>query len=659
MNETNRGCPNLPPEQEAIRATCFHPTGTFVEFEEEEIEQSIPARFETIVQRYPERIAIKADDKALTYDALNRASNRIARAVVGQLGETNEPVALLIEQGASLITAIMGLLKAGKIYVPLDPAFPHARIVPMLEDARVRLIVTNKKYLALTKELIANNTPLLNIDQIDSSLTDNNLNRSLSPDTLAYIIYTSGSTGQPKGVFQSQRNLLHNIMTNTNNLHICADDRLLLLSSPSFADAVRTTYAALLNGAGLYPLDIREKGVAGLCKRLIQHEITVYRSVPTVFRQFAGTLTGEEKFPKLRLINLAGEPVYKTDLELYKKYFPPSCVFVNRLGTSETGTISYYFLNKDTQISSKIVPVGYAAEHVQVLLLDQKGEELSFNQVGQIAIKGRYLSLGYWNRPDLTRAAFLPDPKGEDERVYITGDVGRMLPDGCLIHLGRKESQVKIRGYLVELPEIETALLDLGSIKEAAVVTREDRFGDACLVAYLVPAIDPAPTIAQLRGSLSKKLPDYMIPFRFVFLESLPRTPAGKVDRGALTQPGRSRPELDSCFVPATTSVEKRLVQIWTEVLSLDEVGVHDNFFHLGGHSLLAARVVSRVIDRFRLELPLQSLFQSPTIAEMAEVITQSQAKVLDEADLNRILTELESLSEEQAQQVVRRHPRK
>jgi non-ribosomal peptide synthetase component F len=331
---------NLPLEQEAIRATCFHPTGTFVEFEEEEIEQSIPARFESIVRRYPDRIAIKADDKTLTYDCLNKASNRIARAVVGQLGETNEPVALLIEQGASLITAIIGLLKAGKIYVPLDPAFPHERIVSMLEDAKVRLIVTNNKYLALTKGLIANNTQLLNIDQIDSSLTKDNLNRSLSPDTLSYIIYTSGSTGQPKGVVQSHRNLLHNIMTNTNNLHICSDDRLLLLSSPSFADAVRTTYAALLNGAGLYPLDIREQGMAGLCKALIEQEITIYRSVPTLFRQFAGTLTGEEEFPKLRLINLTGEPVYKTDLELYKKYFPSSCVFVNRLGTSETGTIS-------------------------------------------------------------------------------------------------------------------------------------------------------------------------------------------------------------------------------------------------------------------------------------------------------------------------------
>jgi amino acid adenylation domain-containing protein len=643
----------LPPEQEAIWGTCFHPRGTFVEFDEGEIEQSIPARFESIVRRYPDRIAIKMNDEALTYGALNKASNRIARTVRGQLGQTNEPVALLIEQGASLITAIIGVLKAGKIYVPLDPAFPRARIVSMLEDAKVRLVVTNQKYLALTEGLVANDTQLLNIDQIDSSLSEDNLNQSLSPDTVAYIIYTSGSTGRPKGVVQSHRNLLHNIMTNTNNLHICADDRLLLLSSPSFADAVRTTYAALLNGAGLFPLAIREKGMAGLCQALLEQEITIYRSVPTVFRQFAGTLTGQEEFPKLRLINLTGEPVYKTDLELYKKYFPRSCVFVNRLGTSETGTISYYFLNRDTQISSNIVPVGYAAEHVQVLLLGQEGEELGFNQVGEIAIKSRYLSPGYWNRPDLTRTAFLPEPNGEDERVYITGDVGRMLPDGCLIHLGRKESQIKIRGYLVELPAIETALLELASIKEAAVVARQDGFGDPSMVAYLIAATDPAPTIAQLRASLSEKLPNYMIPSRFVFLDSLPRTGAGKVDHAALPDVSKSRPELDTPYVVPSSVVESELARIWAEVLFVDRVGIHDNFFDLGGHSLAATRIVSQVTEKFQTEIPLQSLFHSPTIVAMAEVIAQIQAKKLNEMDVTGILAELESLSDEQAKQML------
>jgi len=269
--------------------------------------------------------------------------------------------------------------------------------------------------------------------------------------------------------------------------------------------------------------------------------------------------------------------------------------------------------------------------------------------IGEIAVKSCYLSPGYWRRPDLTELAFLPDPEGGSERIYRTGDLGRMLPDGLLQHLGRKDFQVKVRGYRVEISEIELILLDFPAVKEAVVVAREDRPGDQRLVAYLVQNQQSVPTVSGLRRFLNEKLPEYMIPSAFVLLDALPLTPNGKVNRLALPPPGNARPEMDNPFVAPGTPIEVELAKMWAEVLSLDEVGIHDNFFDLGGHSLLATQVISRVINTFKVELPIKSLFESPTVADMAVVITENMAKKVGDEELALMLAELESLSDEEA----------
>ena len=488
-----------------------------------------------------------------------------------------------------------------------------------------------------------------NIDRINSSFSDENLGLFISPDIPAYIIYTSGSTGEPKGIIRNHRNLLHNVMRNTKVLHVSQHDRWTLLRSCGTAGAVNDIFSVLLNGGTLYPFDIKDEGLSHLAAWLIREEITIYSSVATVFRHFVSTLT-KEQFPKLRLVYLGGEPVYKSDVELYKKRFAHDCLFVNRLGTSETGTVRYYFVDKKTLITGSVVPIGYPAEDMEIILLDDVGREIGFNQVGEIAVKSRYLSPGYWRRPDLTKAAFLPDPEGVDKRIYLTGDLGCMLPDGCLEHLGRKDFQVQIRGYRIEAAEIESALLSLDTVKEAIVVAQQESIsGDKRLVAYLVPARQPAPTISELRRFLSEKLPDYMIPSVFVKLDALPLTPNGKVDRKALPVPDSSRPELGTPFVAPRSPTEEKLAQIWAEVLSLDQVGIQDNFFDLGGHSLLDTQVISRVINKFRVELPLISLFQSPTVADMTVVITENMARKAGDKELARMLAELESISDEEA----------
>jgi len=287
MSERGTG---LPPEQEAIRTKCFHPSGTFVEFKKEEVEQSIPDRFEEQVAKYPNRVAVKTRNHTLTYDELNRLSNRVARAILAQRENGKAPVALLLEHDASVIAAILGVLKAGKIYVPLDPSYPQARTRYILEDSQAALIMTNSRNLVLASELARNRCQVINVDEIDISLSDADLDIPISPDAFAYILYTSGSTGQPKGVIQNHRNVLYLITNFTNGLHICSDDRMTLLYSASVSGAVKDIFGALLNGAGVLPFDLKEEGVGNLATWLIQEEISIYHSVSTVFRHFLGSL---------------------------------------------------------------------------------------------------------------------------------------------------------------------------------------------------------------------------------------------------------------------------------------------------------------------------------------------------------------------------------
>src|SRR5215212_2615745 len=625
MNDAPSGLPaDLRPSEKTRRG---RPTEAFIRFEKEETEQSIVQRFEQQVGRYPDRLAVRTRSHQLSYAALNKGANRVAQALLAQRGEGTESIALLLEHDASMIAAILGVLKAGKVYVPLDPSYPYARNAYILEDSQAVLIVTNNENRSLAESLGDNEHSLINIDEIGATPSDENVGLSISADNLANIVYTSGSTGQPKGVVQNHRNLLNVAMRYTNGLRISAEDRLTLLQSYSVAGSVSNMLGALLNGASLFPYNVKEEGLIELADLLIEEKITVYHSVPTVFRQFANTLTGKEEFPELRLVRLGGEPVSAEEVQLYKRYFPSDAIFVNSYGASEAGSVLRYCVDKNTEISGAVVPVGYPLGDVEILLLDDEGEAVGFDHLGEVAIKSRHTSPGYWRRPDLTRTAFINDAQDEGERIYRTGDLGYLRPDGCLVVTGRNDFRVKIRGFRIEVAEIELALRDLSKVKEAAVVAHEDQRGEKQLVAYVVPESEQVPTTSELRDFLRDKLPDYMVPSAFVVLETLPLTPNGKLDRLALPAPSLTRPELDTNFVSPRNALEERLVEIFEEVLGLERVGVHDDFFELGGHSLLATRVVSRVRGALRAELPLRYLFETPTVAgltERVEAVRQS-----------------------------------
>jgi non-ribosomal peptide synthetase component E (peptide arylation enzyme) len=290
---------------------------------------------------------------------------------------------------------------------------------------------------------------------------------------------------------------------------------------------------------------------------------------------------------------------------------------------------------------------------MEVMLVDDAGMPAEPGEVGEIVVKSRYLSLGYWRRPELTERTFRPDPRGGQGRLYATRDLGRVRPNGTLECLGRKDFRVKIRGFRVEVAEVEIALLALEGIKTAVAVGREVVPGDVRLVAYVVPAAGCKLTVGDLRRDLAVRLPDHMIPSRFVILESLPTLPGGKVDRQALPPPGRARPEMDRGFAPPRTCVEEALASIWMKVLDFDQVGVHDNFLEIGGNSLQAARIVARVLDTFNVDLPVQVLLQAGTIADMATLIVQSLARNLDPDDIERLLAEVESIAPDDVQRLL------
>jgi amino acid adenylation domain-containing protein len=624
------------------------PTNPFIEFRKEEIEQSITDRFARQVENCPDRIAVKSKNYEWTYRDLDVLGNRIAQSILRLRGDDEERIALLFEHDAPIIAGLLGALKAGKTYVPLDPHNPEGRLTQIIEHSQATALLTNSKNLALARRLTKSDLELINIDTLSSTTQLVDL-PAIEPGRLAYILYTSGSTGQPKGVMQNHRNVLHYIRVYTNNLHLRSDDRLTLLSTYCFDASVMDIYGALLNGAALYPIDIREDGLADLSKQLIDEQITVYHSTPTVYRYFVNTLNGQRDFSRLRLVVLGGEKVNRTDVESYQKHFPDDCLFVNGLGPTEATVSLQNFIDRQTKLSGESVPVGFPVADTEVLLLDKAGQ--SSDIFGEIAIRSAHVALGYWRNPEATAAAFSHSPtanvRGSSPtagdrgtsptvreasdgcRVYRTGDLGRRLPDGSIKFEGRKDFQVKIRGFRVELGEIESALAQHPNVHEGVVIAKQNGAGDARLIAYVVPREKQSPIAGELRDFLKQKLPDYMVPSAFVLLESLPLTSSGKLNRRALPAPddfgnrqdGQDKQEGKAASFAPATPVEKMLATIWTDLLELREVGVNDNFFELGGHSLLAVRLFAQIEKKSGRRLPLATLFQAPTVAQLAAIL--------------------------------------
>jgi len=608
----------------------------FVPFSAAEVEQSVPARFEAQAARHAGRLALAGRRERYTYAELNGLANGIAHAVLERRGPVGECVAMLVAPGTRPVAGALGILKAGKTLVALDPAHPVAHNRNIVREVEAALVVTDRAREALAREVAGSTAHVLDVEARPGCDARGNPGLPLGPDRLAQVMFTSGSTGAHKGVMWTHRTLLHFSRRTANDLFIHTNDRHTALRSVAFGGWMMDLVFALLNGASLHCFDPRAEGLHALGDWLEREEITLYRSASSVFRTFAGLLAGADRCPRLRVTVVTAEPVHPREVELFARHFSRRGLLCNELGLTEAGTVRSFFLDHDTldrdaldrdaldrdrALTGERVPVGYPVEDVDVLLLDEHGRAVEPGAVGEIVVRSRFLASGYWRNPELTAARFRDAPDGSGERLYFSGDLGTMAADGCLVHHGRRDLQVKVRGHAVEVEQVEAALVGVPDVRTAAVAARPTAEGGTQLVAYVVAAGAAPPTVEALRSALAARVPEHMIPAIFVPLDAMPLTPGGKVDRRALPDPPSSRPALGSAFVTPRTPVEDMLCRIWAEVLALPAVGVHDNFIELGGNSLQAADILARVEARLPSSLEPYALLEAPTVAAMANLL--------------------------------------
>ena len=593
----------------------------FRPFARSEIGQSIAARFEQTVERFPDRLAAKVGEDSTTYSDLNAWANRIASAIFALPADPSLPVGIVLEQGIALLAAVLGVLKSGRTYAPFEFSWPRDRLAAALADAGVAIMITETSKLSSLCELAQRDLAGLDPNRIDPSTPSANPNLRIAPDTPAYIYYTTGSTGAAKGVLDTQRNVLHNVMRYTNALRVTVDDRLTLLQSPGFSGAVSSMFAALLNGAASFPFDVRQASSAALADYIRRERITIYHSVPTIFRSF---LRGDLEFPSVRVVRLEGDLATALDVTLFRRHFGRHCVLANGLGTTETGLACRHVISHDDAPDEHgVVPVGVQVDDMEVLIIGANGQPVPDGDTGEIAVVSDYLASGYWQRPDLTARAFVNRPGSVDKRMYRTGDLGRRRQDGALEHLGRLDSRIKIRGEPVDLADVEGALYRLPMIREAAVVARRDQQGEMRLQACYVAASHEPPSSTALRKALAALLPPHAVPTWFEPVSALPLNENLKVDRAALPARSLARPRLAASYVAPQDPTQAAIVRIWETLLGVAPIGVNDEFADLGGDSLQAAQMVTRVSEALGVSVPVSALAAAATVARLAALIAR------------------------------------
>ncbi len=579
--------------------------------------------FEEQVEKTPDAVAVVFEGEELTYRELNSRANQLAR-YLQKLGIKPESlVGICVERSLEMMVGLLGILKAGGAYVPIDPTYPMERIAYMLENSQASIRLTQKNLVAGLPE---NQGQIICLDadwNLVSQESDLNPNSTTSEENLAYVIYTSGSTGKPKGVAMKHLALSNLILWQCSNTTVSTRAKTLQFAPISFDVSFQEIFSTWCGGGTLVLISekVRRDPVA-LLSLLREKQIERLFLPFVALQQLAQTAQTLGLIPKsLREVITAGEQLQITRAIAYFFSKLKDCSFHNQYGPSETHVVTAFTLTGSTNNWSALPPIGRPIANTQIYILDKFAQPVPLGIPGELYIGGVSLALGYLNRPELTEQKFIPNPF-DKSKLYKTGDLARYLPDGNIEYLGRIDNQVKIRGFRIELGEIEALLAQHSNVRAVVVIAREDIPGDKRLVAYLTTN-EAKTTISDLRFFLKTKLPEYMIPAAFVFLESIPLTPNGKVNRRALPLPDTSSFPRESSFVAPRDSVELQLAQIWSEVLGISPIGINENFIELGGHSLLATKIIGLVGDRFQVELSLNSLFKYPTVAELAKIVTQ------------------------------------
>jgi amino acid adenylation domain-containing protein len=583
--------------------------------------------------RYPDHIALIDFSARFTYQELNSRANQIAHRLLSLGVNSDARVAICMRRSALNIAAALAVLKIGAAYVPLDPVYPEERIRFVVNDANVQLVLGDCDTARLLSDCIPRCVLLDRDATVISGYPTSNPSECPKTTQLAYIIYTSGSTGTPKGVEISHHSLLNLVCWHKRAFAVVTKDRATQLASFGFDAAVWEIWPYLSAGATIHVTpDLTRSSPEALRDWLVSNEITIsFVPTPIAERLIATTWPQETK---LRFL--------LTGADVLQHYPRPGLPFqlVNNYGPTEATVVATSTLVPPDPSPHGMPPIGRPIDNTQIYILDQNQRPVATGEVGELYIGGAGVARGYTNSPGLTASKFITDPFSGNGagKLYRTGDLGFFLPDGQIAFAGRVDSLIKIRGYRIEANEIVTVLNSHPLVEASAVIARNDNAGSARLLAYLVSRNNTSPRVRELRALLCDRLPDYMMPAAFIRLDSMPLTPNGKVDREALPEPGDANTLLDD-YVAPRTALEDKLAGIIANLLGLGRVGISDNFFFLGGHSLLGTQLIARVRDSFGVDLPLRSIFDSPTSAQLAREIERL------------ILARVDSMSEEDVRQ--------
>ncbi|MEW5938265.1 MAG: AMP-binding protein [Chloroflexota bacterium] len=585
----------------------------------------MPALLERAVDRFPDRTALRERGQGIAYREWNGRANALARAILSRCGRGTEPILFLHGHDSAALVSLLAVLKTGRPYLPLNPLFPVERIQRIARESGAPALLTDTGNLAFASQAMAGNRDirLLNADDVADSPRDNPGIR-IAPDDPACILYTSGSTGEPKGIVTSHRYINFSTVSDVNFYRISPRERVTLLNAVAFSGSRTSIFGALSSGAALCIYDVRAQGPEAATQWMLSEQVTDYRSIAPIFRLIFSAIPPGVVIPSLRCVGVGGDTVRPTDFELFRAHTGEHCLFRNGLASTECGVVTEYFLRHDDALSGEIVPVGAPAAGKHVTILDENGAPVPDGETGEIAVTSRYLASGYWKSPDLTARKFIPNADDPQMKTFYTGDSGRFNADGALEHLGRLDQQVKVRGNRVDASEVERALRQIPGVREAVVTARPARFQpeEKQLAAYLLLREGAALSADDLRGLLADKLPDYMLPAFFVFLDAFPVNANGKLDRRALPDP--ARPADSTAPAAPASDAERRILSIWKRVFGVEALGVDENFFESGGDSLMAAAIFTEIERAFGKLFPANALLRHGTVRSLARLVEET-----------------------------------
>ena len=581
-------------------------------------------------------VAIEAAGRQITYRALEARSNQLASFLLASGAPRGARLAILSRDVAEVISCVLAALKAGLVFVPCDPRTPERRLRTMMEEVSVGWIAAESTLAPLVEALAPDVRPKTLF--LDGGVESSDRLDVLSgfehwadaerpvvarePDDMCYVYFTSGSTGRPKGIAGRLKAIDHYIRWEIGTFGLQPGVRVSQLTTPSFDASLRDFFTPLAAGGTVcVPPADTVLDAESLVEWIDTQHINLVHCVPSVFRSMLNEGLDPERFAALRHVFMAGEAILPADVRRWSDIFGDRIQLVNLYGPSETTMTKFFHLVTRQDGDRTLVPIGKPMPGTSALVVDDHGRPCPAGAVGEILIRTPYRSLGYFGRADLTRAVFIPNPFSQDpsDLVYRTGDLARLHKDGTFELLGRRDHQVKVRGERVELGAIETALRSHASVRDVAVVDRDDATGTKYLCAYVVLADGAA--VPELRDALAADLPAAMVPSAFVTLDTLPRLINGKIDRAALPPPERDRSRAEATSERPRNPVEERLAGLFEEILNVSRVGIHESFFELGGHSLLATQLVSRIRRAFGIALPVRALFDAPTVGGIARHI--------------------------------------